>query len=144
MVAGAAARPLQYRVSRDRRYAGPGYGTRLCCCSDEGEVWTLPAGGLHRGLFALDEAESAIYLTRSVANHRDFTVQTMVYRGNDSDEYKWEMEVTRDSLCFGAENVCEFKIVHRSRGGSERSYRRILLVQRMPLGQRPDWRLHSF
>ena len=85
-----------------------------------------------------------MYLTRSVANYRAFAVETMVCRGNEGDESKWEMQAKRDSLCFGAENVCELKIVHRSLDGSKRSYRRILLTQRMPLGQRPDWRLHTF
>ena len=109
--------------------------------SDQGEVWTLPRQEVAPLLsFALVEGESAVYLTRSAANSRDFAVETMVCWGNESDECKWEMEVKRDSICFGAENVCEFKIVHRRLDGSERSYRRILLVQRMPLGQRPDWR----
>jgi hypothetical protein len=104
----------------------------------------LPVGGLHsRHWGKLKDGEVVVYYTRDAFDkERRHHVETMTCRGRGRDEAEecaWEMKVPENSECFGIEHACQVEMVLEGPDGSElETCSRILLVQRLPLGSRPN------
>ena len=86
-----------------------------------------------------------VYYTRDALDkERRHRVSTMTCRGrgrrrDEAEECAWEMRVPMNSECFGIEHACQVEMVLEGPDGSElETCSRILLVQRLPLGSRPD------
>ena len=65
--------------------------------------------------------------------------EVMGRRRDEAEECAWEMRVPMNSECFGIEHACQVEMVLEGPDGSElETCSRILLVQRLPLGSRPN------